>query len=58
MMLKAADKKLRANRKEMRRLEGLTQGDKRAIALRVRKLEAENQLIYDKFNKAFKAAND
>ena len=58
MMLKAADKKLRANRKEMRRLEGLAQGDKRAIALRVRKLEAENQLIYDKFNKAFKAAND
>lgn len=58
MMMKAADKKLKANRKEMRRLEGLTQGDKRAIALRVRKLEAENQLIYDKFNKAFKAAND
>ena len=58
MMMKAADKKLKANRKEIRRLEGLTQGDRRAIALKVRELEAENQLIYDKFNKAFKAAND
>ena len=53
---KAADKQLRANRQLIKQLERSDTGD---VDLRIRnsekisRLEARNQLIYDKFNKRY-----
>ncbi len=56
VQLKQADKRLRSNRKEIRRLQGIEGGDRLRIAKKLEKIEEENQLIYDVFNKRYKQA--
>ena len=54
--LKAADRRLRKNRQEIKRLEGLENVDRTRRAEALKKLDEENQLIYDVFNKRYKKA--
>jgi hypothetical protein len=55
-MRKAADKKLRANRKLIRQLERRDTGDldlRLKISKSITRLQERNQFIYDKFNKRY-----
>ena len=52
--MKAVDKKLRSNRKQVKQLE--LQPNTEKVRKRIETIQKENELIFDRFNKRYKKA--